>query len=136
MMREKLWTAGKCCSTEGPKFCNVTDMKRQDAFGTTKREKNSAARGLNLHEYLDHTHMFLTICVYSYGLTVRVWSDHMSIILIWLLTGWTIWVFGPYRYFFLNYIINVFIIQKLYLKIHWWLHDNFINFIIQKLHTN
>ena len=31
--------------------------------------------------------------------TIRVWSDHMSIILDWLLTGQTIWIFGAWRYF-------------------------------------
>ena len=42
------------------------------------------------YEYLDHTHMVMAICVNSYGRTVCVWSGHMSIILVWLLTGRTI----------------------------------------------
>ena len=45
-----------------------------------------------LYAYLNRTRTVRTVWVYSYGPTIRVWSDSMSI-LIRSSTSWTIWVF-------------------------------------------
>lgn len=44
-----------------------------------------------------------TIRLYSYGLAIRVCSNHMSIKLVLLLTGQIIWELRPFRYFSNNY---------------------------------